>query len=472
MVITVEDYEQIRKLWLQGVSQRQIAKRMHISRNTVKKFCAGEAVPWERKAYSRNGSVITEEVEAFILECLEAAKNEDAPKKQRHITAKRIFDMLVERGFAGGETTVRDAVRRLRNKTQEVYVPLEFSPGEAMQVDWGEMAVYLKGEKTKINLFCARLCSSCAPMAAAYRRQNEESFLDAFVRVLKYYGGVPHKAIFDNAKVAVKDGFGSKAIMQAGYAELAAHYGFEGIFCNPESGHEKGLVEGLVGYIRRNVCVPMPRVDSIEELNNLLEQRCRKYLNHQIRGKAAKVGVMFEAEQQALWPLPIYEYEAAKKAISRVDSYSTIRYDTNRYSVDIHYCGKEVTVQATAETIKIIYEGKVIGEHQRCYERHKSKYKLEHYLPLLARKGRAIFNAKPVRDNLPAEFLEWLQKQDLTAKQLVEIMYRGLEEGWNAVQYGVSNKPPKEPVIKDVVIVQEVDLSAYDELFDRTVVLM
>lgn len=471
MVITVKDYEQIRRLWLEGVSQRQIAKQMHISRNTVKKFCKGEAVPWERKEYSRQGPVITERVEAFILECLEAAENEDAPKKQRRITAKRIYDLLVEQGFTGGETTVRDAVRRLRRKAAQAYVPLEFSPGEAMQVDWGEVAVYLNGEKTKINLFCARLCTSCAPMAVAYRRQNEESFLDAFVRVFKYYGGVPRKVIFDNAKVAVKDGFGSKAIMQAGYAELAAHYGFEGVFCNPESGHEKGLVEGLVGDTRRNVCVPMPRVDSIEELNDLLEQRCRQYMNHHIRGKEANVGSMFEVEKQALWPLPIYEYEAAKKSICRVDSYSTIRYDTNRYSVDIQYCGKEVTVRATAEKIRVIYEGQVIEEHQRCYERHKSKYKLEHYLPLLERKGRAIFNAKPVRDNLPADCLEWLHQQDFTAKQLVEIMYRGLEEGWDAVRYG-KRLQPKEPAIKDVVIVQDVDLSAYDALCGKTGVLM
>lgn len=70
--------------------------------------------------------------------------------------------------------------------------------------------------------------------------------------MLEYYGGVPHKVIFDNAKIAVKDGFGVHAKSQDYYAALAAHYGFEAIFCNPASGHEKGLVENLVGYIRRN----------------------------------------------------------------------------------------------------------------------------------------------------------------------------------------------------------------------------
>ena len=140
-----------------------------------------------------------------------------------------------------------------------------------MQIDWGEATVYLKGIRTTVNLFCAHMCYSDALIVLAYRRQNEESFLDALVCVFQYFGGVPKRVIFDNDKVAVKDGFGAHAKKQAGYTSFSAHYGFEAVFCNPASGNEKGLVEGLVGYIRRNVCVPVPRVDSMEELNVALE---------------------------------------------------------------------------------------------------------------------------------------------------------------------------------------------------------
>lgn len=105
MVITVEIYKQIRKMRLDGMSQRQIAAALHISRNTVKKYWDGDSVPWERKDYSREASVLTEDVVAFVQQCLD----EDAhnPRKQHH-TAKRIYDRLVaECGFTGGETTVR-----------------------------------------------------------------------------------------------------------------------------------------------------------------------------------------------------------------------------------------------------------------------------------------------------------------------------------------------------------------------------
>lgn len=113
--------------------------------------------------------------------------------------------------FAGGESTIRRKVRELKNKLPEMYMPLAFYPGEAVQVDWGEAFVYNNGKKTRVNLFCAILCDSGAPLVAAYSHQNEESFLEGFVRAFDFFGGVPRKAIFDNARVAVKSGYGSRA---------------------------------------------------------------------------------------------------------------------------------------------------------------------------------------------------------------------------------------------------------------------
>ncbi len=140
-----------------------------------------------------------------------------------------------ERGFTGGETTVRRLVSQLKEETQEPFVLPAFPAGDAMQIDWGEATVCIGGNKQVVNLFCARLCYSDAPMVLAYCRQNEESFLDALVRVFEYFGGVPRRVIFDNGRVAVKDGFSAHARKQAGYTALAAHYGFEAIFCNPAS---------------------------------------------------------------------------------------------------------------------------------------------------------------------------------------------------------------------------------------------
>ena len=459
MVITVETYKQIRKMRLQGMSQRQIAASLHISRNTVKKYWDGDSVPWERKAYSREPSVLTEEVMAFVRNCLE--EDAHSPKKQHH-TAKRIYDRLVEElGFTGGETTVRRLVSQLRENPQEAFVPLAFPPGDAIQIDFGEATVYLSGVKTVVNLFCARLCYSGAPLVLAYRRQNEESFLDALIQVFQYFGGVPRRVIFDNGKVAVKDGFGAHARKQAGYAALAAHYGFEAIFCNPASGNEKGLVEGLVGYSRRNTCVPVPKVESMEELNCLLREKCRKYLSHQIRGKKNNVGSMLAEEKEKLYPLPKYPFDPCKRSTGRVDRFCTIRFDSNNYSVPCEFCGREVSVKASPETVSIYLGGTCIAQHKRCLERKKTIYDLAHYLPLLEKKGRAIFYAKPVQETIPEFFLHWLRSQALTPRELVDILRRCQEEDYMEVMKEAPNHI--DPIeIQDTVIVQAVDLHLYD----------
>ena len=457
MVITVETYKQIRKMRLQGMSQRQIAASLQISRNTVKKYWDGDSVPWERKAYSREPSVLTEEVMAFVRNCLE--EDAHSPKKQHH-TAKRIYDRLVEElGFTGGETTVRRLVSQLRENPQEAFVPLAFPPGDAIQIDFGEATVYLSGVKTVVNLFCARLCYSGAPLVLAYRRQNEESFLDALIQVFQHFGGVPRRVIFDNGKVAVKDGFGAHARKQAGYAGLAARYGFEAIF--PVSGNEKGFVEGLVGYSRRNTCVPVPKVESMEELNCLLREKCRKYLSHQIRGKKNNVGSMLAEEKEKLYPLPKYPFDPCKRSTGRVDRFCTIRFDSNNYSVPCEFCGREVSVKASPETVSIYLGGTCIAQHKRCLERKKTIYDLAHYLPLLEKKGRAIFYAKPVQETIPEFFLHWLRSQALTPRELVDILRRCQEEDYMEVMKEAPNHI--DPVeIQDAVIVQAVDLQLYD----------
>lgn len=468
MVITVKDYKQIRQLYLSGTSQREIARQLHISRNTVAKYCEGCAVPWERKIPEREASILTDETIGFIKACLDEDERENL-KKQRH-TAKRIYDRLVaEKGFVGGESTIRRKVREMKDSQPQVFIPLEFLPGEAMQVDWGEATVYLCGKKLTINLFCVRLCSSCAPIVFAYRRQNQESFLEAFVRTFLFFGGVPEKAIFDNAKIAVKDGFGAHAKKQAGYTALSAHYGFDALFCNPGEGHEKGLVEGLVGWARRNILVPAPKVDSLQELNLLLEQRCTEYIkHHHIKGKPASVNEMFEKERSFLRALPGYDFETAKCSSVRISSSATARFDTNDYSVPVSYCGNNVSVKGYAESVEIYCKGKMIASHERCLKHHTAIYKMEHYLPILEFRKRAVFNAAPIRRNLPSEFIDWLKTHTTDHKELMQILWDCVDKGWENVWKNNLFKT-ENPVITDVVTISPVNLSKYDLLTGRRV---
>ena len=113
--------------------------------------------------------------------------------------------------------------------------------------------------------------------------------------------------------------------------------------------------------------------------------------------------------------------------------------------------------------------GKCVAQHPRCLDRRQAIYKLEHYLPLLEKKGRAIFYARPVQDTLPRNFLDWLQKQRLSPKELVELLRRCQEEDCDAIMTQSSCHAPSAQ-IQDTVVVQEVDLHLYDAFQDTVVV--
>lgn len=425
----MEIYEAIRHLKeREHLGQRDIAKRLKISRNTVAKYWDGETVPWERKeGTGKTCSVITDEVKEFITECL-SIDEESGLKKQQH-TAKRIYDRLVdEKKFTGGESSVRRLVAELRNRPGKAFIPLEYEPGESSQVDWGEATVYISEEKIKINIWCMRECFSDDFICQAFLRQNEESFLEGMRGGLEYFEGVPRRIIFDNAKVAVKEGFGLHAKTTDKYYAMSAHYAFEPVFCNIAAGHEKGLVEGLVGFVRRNTLVPIPHVESIEELNALLLAASKKYQNHHVEGKPAAVGEMTRLYKKKMIPLPPYRFDTSRTQQMKVDDFSLVRFDHNKYSVPYTLVGKKVTVKGYGNNIKIIYENTIAAEYVRDYAHSATHYRLEHYIDLIEKRPRSVYNAAPIKNTVPPMLNDFLSKLN-NPKDVIKVLRLYLEQG-------------------------------------------
>ena len=483
MIIDVDLYGKIRYMYVQQkMSQRAIARELNISRNTVRKYCDGEHVPWERQPYKRESSVVTNEVKDFIRQCFAEDHAENLPK-QTH-TARRIYKHLVdEKGFTGAESTIRRVVRELRQPVKEAFVPLEFDLGEAAQIDWGEATIYLKGQKTKVQLFCYRLCYSADIFVKAFLRQNQESFLEGHVAAFTHGRAIPQKIIFDNARVAVKEGFGLYAKPQDAYQALSAHYAFEMHFCNANSGNEKGLVENLVGWVRRNVLVPVPRVDNLEELNETLSTACLKYRNHQIQGRDKTVGQQFEAEKHSLNPLPAFVFDTSKSLAVRVADNSLIQFERNQYSVPVSLVGRTVSLKAYGNHLVCYHRGEEVARHQRCYGRGETSFELEHYLPLLEQKPRSVFHAKPVRRTAASELLDWGKVFPGGAKDTVRLLKLSVEYGLerimavkDALPTGITptiglvqnELEPREPVklntTKDIPV-SHIDLSDYDRKY-------
>lgn len=410
MIVEMDTYQLMRTYYNDGKSIRWIARTLGISRQTVRKYCEGKTHPDIRKEYHRDSSVVTDDIKNFVIQCLEQDEEENLPKQQH--TAKRIYDRLAsEKGFTGGESTIRKLVNELRKEhavPPQADIPLEYDPGDAIQIDWGECTVYINNVKTKLNFFCGRLCYSCDIFVQVYHSQNLESFLEAQQLMFDHFGGVPRRLIFDNAKVAVKDGFGKHARATDGYAAFAAHYAFRTDFCNIASGNEKGLVENLVGYARHNFMVPVPRVADLAELNRKLLISCKEYrFNHKVKNRTHTVAEAYAEEKHFLNAVPPYRYDTSRTATPEVGDYSTVRFDKNDYSVPVSFLRKTVTVKGYANEVHILYGGNLIASFDRSYGSGKTSYRLEHYIDLLERKPRSVFQAKPVRATVAQELLEW-----------------------------------------------------------------
>ena len=121
------------------------------------------------------------------------------------------------------------------------------------------------------------------------------------------------------------------------FTELQSHYLFEDRFGRPG----KGKVEGLVGFIRPNFLVPVPRVESIEALNDDLAGQCRRRQAARLRGHGETIGERLARDREALLPLPPAPYDACDKRPGRVSSLSLVRCRGNDYSVPVAYGHRE-----------------------------------------------------------------------------------------------------------------------------------
>src|SRR5918993_1038520 len=386
-MFSVELYGRVRHAChVEGLSLREAARRFGIHRNTVRKMLAFAVPPGYRRrdppARPRLGAFT-----AVIDRILE--EDRSAPAKQRH-TAKRIHERLrAEHGFAGGYTIVRDYVRERRAGVREVFVPLAHPPGHA-QADFGEAVAVVGGGERKGHFFRLDLPHSDACFVKAYPAERLEAFCDGHNAAFAFFGGVPRSILYDNTRLAVARirGDGTRERTR-GFAELWSHYLFLDRFGRPGKGNDKGKVEGLVGYARRNFLVPVPRVESFAALNAHLERRCLDRLDHRVRGHAESIGERLERDLAALQARPAAPYEACERKAARVSAMLLGRFDPNDYSVPTAYGHRAVLVRGHVDEVVIACGAETIARHPRSYAREDFVFDPLHYLALLERKGVA-----------------------------------------------------------------------------------
>jgi transposase len=392
----MEFWKEVRRQVLTNeLSQRAACKKYGLGWHTLKKILAHAEPPGYRVSQPRP----KRKLEPFLPIMQQIlADDRQAPKKQRH-TAQRIFERLrAEHGYQGGQTVVKDAVRAWRQSHQEVFLPLSHPPGEA-QVDFGEATVKLNGAETKVALFVMTLPYSGAIFIQAFPRECTETFLEGHRRAFEFLGGVPRRISYDNSAIAVIEVLkGRERKLTREFLRLLSHYLFQEHFCLVRRANEKGHVERLIGFARRNFLVPVPQVESLATLNEQLRQRCLADLAERTRGKPAPKSELLREDQAAFLPLPKQPFEARRVADRTADSQSLVRFDDNDYSVPVRYAHRKLLVIATVEEVRLVYEDRLVARHARCWGRERTFFEPIHYLALLERKPGGIDYARPLEN--------------------------------------------------------------------------
>ena len=391
----VELFEAIRRDHRrEAVSIRELAERHGVHRRTVRQALAS-SVPPPRRAYPPRPRPAIDPWTTVVDGWLVA--DQTAPRKQRH-TARRVWQRLVaEHGAVVSEVTVSRYVSRRRRELGfdqiEVTIPQTHQPGAEAEVDFGEFYATIDGVQVKCWMFVMRLSHSGRAFHVAFGTQAQEAFLEGHVLAFQHFGGVPGRVRYDNLKPAVVRVLkGRDRTESERFTVLRSHYGFDSFFCRPgiEGAHEKGGVEGEIGRFRRRHLVPVPKVDSLAALNELLAAGDLVDDGRVITGRPVTIEAAFTGEAPHLMPLPVDPGEPARQLEARVDNRARVSVRQCFYSVPARYVGRRLPVRLAARTVEIYDGSKLVARHERAVGRYVEVLTLDHYLEVLVRKPGAL----------------------------------------------------------------------------------
>ena len=440
-MLVVETVAKIRRLHLaEGRSIKAICRELGLSRKVVRKVLRSGATEFR---YERTRQPLPK-LGAWQGE-LDRLLEENAARSSREkLTLIRLFEALRALGYEGGYDTVRRHARAWEKARASLpaaaFVPLSFAPGEAYQFDWSHEVVVMGGATVTVKVAHVRLCHSRMMFVRAYPRETQEMVFDAHDRAFAFFRGACTRGIYDNMKTAVDAIFiGKERAYNRRFLQMCSHYLVQPVACTPSSGWEKGQVENQVGLVRERFFAPRLRVRSYEELNAQLLDRCVAYAraHRHPEQRERTIWEVFEVERPRLvaYAGRFDGFHAVPAAVSKT---CLVRFDNNRYSVAAGAVGRPVEIRAYAERIELRQDGRVVGEHPRCFGRDQTIYDPWHYVPVLARKPGALRNGAPFKDWLLPNALERIRRKLGSAedgdRQMVDILTAVLSDGLPAVE--------------------------------------
>jgi transposase len=390
-MITVEDWAEIRRLHkVEKMSKRAIAKRLGIHRDTVSR--ALEVDKPSKYERASNGSMLDPykpKIHALLAE-------------NPNLSSVRILEIIEGEKYPGKISILRDFVRAIRPqyKPKEVYIRMEYQPGEYGQIDWGEMPdpVRWQGHLCQVNAFVMVVCYSRLLYVEFSLATKLADFLRCHQNALRFLGGTPKCCVYDNLSSVVKRRRGTDITLNETFQQFAGYYYFKVHPCWPGAAHQKGAVERPIDYIANNFWAGRYFVD-FEDLVSQGRVWLEETANVRVHSTTRQQPVdLFEEERGHLLALPAEPFDTDWVLYPKVRKDCVIRVETNDYSVPWKYAQRHrdqaVEVRVEGEWVRIMEaNGEEAARHPRCYARHQQILDRSHYDGLWKSRAAAAFAA-------------------------------------------------------------------------------
>ncbi len=343
---------------------------------------------------------------------------------QRH-TALRVFDRLTEEcpefncSYRLVASYVAGKKRELYGETR-FYMPLRHIPGEA-QADFGTADFYERGVRHIGHYLNISFPHSNGGYLQLFKGENLECLMQGLINFFNYIGGVPHRIWFDNpATMVTKILKGGERLLNETFSRFKNHYGFTAAFCNAGKGNEKGSVENKVGYLRRNLLVPVPRFDDLKAFNRGLLEQCDRDMRRPHYKKETLIADLLKEDRERFLPLPATGFDAAGLVTVRTDSYAkfTLEEGKHTYSSAPRYARSSLLVRLTAYDVTVLDDShRGVVRHPRLYG--KTRQESMDWLPYLNQLARrpAALKYTGIYDLLPGKVRSFLDVCDARGKR-------------------------------------------------------
>lgn len=488
---TMADVQQMATLYRLYGSYSQVARELHISRNTVKKYLRqidevrdglrAEILP-EKRTIHQPRRIVTQEIIDQVHSLVES--NEHRPKKQR-LNGRQIHRHLVQSGHQISYTTTKRLISEWKHdqKSREVFILQSPEPGYRAEFDWGEVTLCIQGVWTKFSLAVMVLTDSLYRFARIYQKESQQEVFDCHIQFFNEIQGIPEIIIYDNV-LTVYDYH--RKIYQDSFIRFAVHYGFSYDVCNVRSPNEKGTDEESVGYIRSQAFSERTSFESFSEAQDWLIESLRRINQNHVYRRELPPEEGLVREQEKMKPLPSLEYSNYFTRSAKISKYSLVVFEGNHYSVPDTFRSRSITLKIFTDRIDLTDGSVAIASHQRLYGKGNYSLDITHYLKTFEKKPGALRHSKVLGQlnekiqNLykeyyldsPLEFIEILYLIQTTSPEglisaIDHLTENGIVPGYDTLRLFLFQNlnPMIEPLeIIDPVTVTEPDLTIYDQM--------